>query len=220
MFVKDKLLEMFQKSLNIFNYLFTSNLNENKYLKKKFVTHQNLTVFDIGAHVGTTAILLSLMYPKMQIHSFEPSPVNFQYLQHNVNTLGLQNRISVYNKAVSMKDESFEFEHAPDDSTSSRAVRLGKTYGNAPKQTFSVTTYPIMKFVEDHEDINFVKLDCEGCEFELLPMINKIYEKSPDCHFAGEFHARQLASLPTSLVDNTRNAMCKFSNRYVQYLAC
>ena len=38
MFVKDKLLEMFQKSLNIFNYLFTSNLNENKYLKKKFVT--------------------------------------------------------------------------------------------------------------------------------------------------------------------------------------
>ena len=34
MFIKDKFLEMFQKFFNIFNYLFTSNLNENKYLKK------------------------------------------------------------------------------------------------------------------------------------------------------------------------------------------
>ena len=57
----------------------------------RHVHRHNGTALDIGAHVGTTAILLSL---------------TIKYLTHNVH---LSDRIHLYNKAVSMMNENLEF---------------------------------------------------------------------------------------------------------------
>lgn len=183
----------------------------------------NGIALDIGAHVGTAAILLSLMNPKIKIYSFEPSPVNFEYLAYNVKNFGLQNRIKIFNNAVSMYDETLEFEHSPDDTTSSKAVRLGKTFGRLPKTISRIKTFPIMNFLDRQEKVSFVKLDCEGCEVDLIPMINKLFRKNPECHFAGEFHEWHLritSNISRNTIKATHRAMCQFSNRYVERLRC
>ena len=178
---------------------------------------------DIGAHVGTTAIFLSLMYPKMKIYSFEPSPINYKYLAYNVANLNLGDRIRTYHNAVSMQDETIEFEHSPDDSTSSKATRLGKTWGVLAKSVSHVNSAPIMTFLRNIGKIDFIKLDCEGCEVELIPMILQLFANNPDCHLAGEFHEwhlRTRSNVSAVRLRKTRNALCKFHNRFVERLKC
>ena len=51
--LKNNILESIQKILEIFNYLFTSNLNEKRYLKNKLLKHENIVIFDVGANLGT-----------------------------------------------------------------------------------------------------------------------------------------------------------------------
>ena len=51
--IKNNILEIIQKVLEIFNYLFTSNLNEKKYLKNKLLKYENIVIFDVGANLGT-----------------------------------------------------------------------------------------------------------------------------------------------------------------------
>ncbi len=189
----------------------------------KHLHTQNGIGLDIGAHVGTTAILLSLMYPKMKIYSFEPSPINFKYLTYNVANLNLGDRIHTYHNAVSMHDETIEFEHSPDDSTSSKATRLGKTWGKLPKSISHVKSISIMTILNKIDHFDFIKLDCEGCEVELIPMIIAIYTKNPDCHLAGEFHEwhlRTRSNVSNISIKKTRSALCKFHNRFIERLKC
>jgi FkbM family methyltransferase len=42
------------------------------------------TVFDIGAHIGYTALFLASLVPDGQVHSFEPGSNNLPYLRRNV----------------------------------------------------------------------------------------------------------------------------------------
>lgn len=189
----------------------------------KHVHTQNGIALDIGAHVGTTAILLSLMYPKMKIYSFEPSPINFKYLTYNVANLNLGDRIHTYHNAVSMHYETIEFEHSPDDSTSSKATRLGKTFGELPKNISYVKSISIMTIINKINNLDFMKLDCEGCEVELVPMILAIYKKNSNCHLAGEFHEwhlRKKSNVSNILIQKTRHALCKFQNRFMERLKC
>ena len=54
--------------------LVKSEMSRDIYGLKNLHT-QNGFALDIGAHVGTTAILLSLMYPKIKIYSFTATPI-------------------------------------------------------------------------------------------------------------------------------------------------
>ena len=71
--------------------------------------------------------------------------------------------------------------------------------------------------------LDFIKLDCEGCEVELIPMIIAIYTKNPDCHLAGEFHEwhlRTRSNVSNISIKKTRNVLCKFHNRFIERLKC
>jgi len=40
-------------------------------------------VMDVGANMGFLSILFAKAWPEAKIHAIEPSPLNFEYLQHN-----------------------------------------------------------------------------------------------------------------------------------------
>lgn len=174
MFVKDKLLEMFQKSLNIFNYLFTSNLNENKYLKKKFVTHQNLTVFDIGANLGSFSKNILKMFPSsnVDLHLFEPNKSLVITLKKTFN----QSKVNGF--AISDKNEQTKL-YISNISSQSSLIKnnsfVGKDVGEQNIESIRLDNY-ILK--EGIEKINLLKIDIEGYELNALKSLGNYLENN------------------------------------------
>ena len=51
----------------------------------------NATIVDVGGNVGVASVLLSVYFPSATILTFEPMPVNFRYLLHNLRVNGVTN---------------------------------------------------------------------------------------------------------------------------------
>ena len=164
MFIKDKLLEMFQKSLNIFNYLFTSNLNENKYLKKKLINLQDLIVFDIGANLGSFSknVLKTFPSANVELHLFEPNNSLVIKLKNTFN----QSKVNGF--AISDKNEQTKL-YISNISSQSSLIRnnsfVGKDVEEQNIESIRLDSY-IMN--ENIENINLLKIDIEGYELNAL----------------------------------------------------
>jgi len=121
-------------------------------------------IFDIGAHVGASAIYLT-KHTNAKIYAFEPDKDNFRILKRNVELNGLQNRIIPLNIAVWKKDEIVKLSvHA----TNKGGHSITKTYENA--HTYEVQAKTISTILREHNisRVSFLKCDVEGAEFEIF----------------------------------------------------
>lgn len=179
---------------------------------------------DIGGHVGTTAIFLAMVNPLMRVVTVEPSPENVRFLIHNVRMHGLQSRIHVEHASASDWDGNRTFEHSPDDTTSSHAVVFGSTFGRMPKVFFESRHLNFTREWRRWRPIDFLKVDCEGCELDLVPMLEEVRREEKKAVLIGEFHEWHLrtqgARVLKQSIDSARRSMCAFPVRHVQGLIC
>jgi hypothetical protein len=60
-------------------------------------------------------------------------------------------------------------------------------------------------------DVSFVKLDCEGCEYELVPKHSHFFDQA--FHLVGEVHAWQIrprgGKLDEASVSKTEKMLCR-----------
>jgi len=125
----------------------------------KVVPEPGDIVLDIGAYVGEASLWFSsLIGPKGIVYAFEPEPSAFQGLQHNLEANNIANVIPV-NMALSDKEGSGTL------SGSSGASVLTDSKNGV---TTKVTT--VDKFVEREQlkKVNFLKMDVEGYELNVL----------------------------------------------------
>ena len=94
--LKNNILEAIQKILEIFNYLFTSNLNEKRYLKNKLLKHENIVIFDVGANLGTYSDKVQKIFSnkKVFLHLFEPNKyliknLSSKFSGHSINEVAI-----------------------------------------------------------------------------------------------------------------------------------
>ena len=94
--LKNNILEAIQKILEIFNYLFTSNLNEKRYLKNKLLKHENIVIFDVGANLGTYSDKVQNIFSnkKVFLHLFEPNKyliknLSAKFSGHSINEVAI-----------------------------------------------------------------------------------------------------------------------------------
>jgi len=161
-------------------------LKKNKYNKFKLL-------IDIGAHKGESIELFSKNFIIKKIISFEASPINFKYLKKKIekNKQGYNNtEIVLENIALGAEDKIIEFKQFDESSSSTikevdeeskyykRKFRLINFLNN--KKTYQKLKIKISKlkdYIEKNniEKIDFMKIDTEGYEFEiLLGLENKI----------------------------------------------
>ena len=115
-------------------------------------------VLDIGANVGIFSLLAASR--GSMVHAFEPSAETFQYLQRNT---GVMQNIRHYNLAVG----AFEGNGYMDVSGLPTAYTLCR--GDAPKrERVSVVTLEGALELCSLERCDFLKLDCEGAEFDII----------------------------------------------------
>ena len=176
--------------LSLFDYSYQKKWI--KFLKKNKYNNFKLLI-DIGAHKGESIKLFSKNFIIKKIISFEASPINFEYLKKKIknNKQGYNNtEIVLENTALGAEDKIIEFNQFNESSSSTikeidkeskyykRKFRLINFLNN--KETYQKIKIKISKlkdYIEKNniKKIDFMKIDTEGYEFEiLLGLENKI----------------------------------------------
>jgi len=137
-------------------------LIRNEYIPKGFEIGEDDIVVDIGAHIGFFSLMAAKYAKNGRVYSFEPMPESFALLKHNIKINGLKN-VTAIRKAVSNKKERRKLFI---DTTCTGAHSLYvKT-----KKAVEVETTAFNDFVKEYriKHINFLKMDCEGAEYDIF----------------------------------------------------
>ena len=176
--------------LSLFDYSYQKKWI--KFLKKNKYNDFKILI-DIGAHKGESIKLFSKNFIIKKIISFEASPINFEYLKKKIdeNKQEYNNtEIVLENIALGAENKIIEFNQFNESSSSTikdinkeskyykRKFRLINFLNN--KKTFQKIKIKVLKlkdYIEKNniKKIDFIKIDTEGYEFEiLLGLENKI----------------------------------------------
>lgn len=125
---------------------------------------KDLTIIDIGANVGLTSYYFS-QFAK-QVYSLEPSLEHFDVLTTMLKYNKINNVVPI-NKALYFKEGQFDF-GGPDDNFTMRSLHSATWQDGKPKETVTAITLPVLFKDFDIEHVDFMKLDCEGSETEII----------------------------------------------------
>jgi FkbM family methyltransferase len=125
---------------------------------------EEATILDVGSHYGYFSIFASKNTdPASKIYAFEPSRRNFEILIQNLQDNGIRNVFAI-NRGISDKNEILKlFLKENFSNTICRANDISLPYENAE-------FINIDKVIGDYNinNIDFLKMDIEGAEFEAL----------------------------------------------------
>lgn len=164
-----------------------------------FLKVKNETVVDIGTNIGDTAIYFCIQGAKRVI-ALEPYPYTASLAKKNVDTTSFKDKIVILNAGYGKDGEiEIDTEFIP-----SNASAIKESLNGIPIKVFSlmsiVSKYNITKGI--------LKMDCEGCEYNLLEEDDEILKKFS--MFQIEFHKGS-----DNLIKKLQN--CGFKVGYDQY---
>ena len=139
---------------------------EDKIYEKINEVKEGDIVVDIGASVGPFSYSILHKNPK-QIFCIEPSKSEFETLKNNLS----YNNITLINKGISNKDGLIESDMLFGGESEMEGMRL-KTF---------INDYNIDK-------IDFLKIDCEGGEYDFFNIDNLCWLKDNLKYVVGEWH--------------------------------
>ena len=200
------------------------------FLKSKFSNKKNLQIIDAGAHYGETTKLLLNHFDIDKIYCFEPSHENFKILKKKFSKL---TSVQLYNYGLANKDGTFEF-FQTSESSSSTFVKINKNskYYNKKylilnlglKKNYINTKCDVKKginfFIENKiNNIDLLKIDTEGFEYEVLDGIGKELNKVKFIYFEHHFDdmlkkSYTLTSIHQFLVNNNFEKVFKLKMNF------
>ncbi|MDQ7056247.1 MAG: FkbM family methyltransferase [Persephonella sp.] len=148
---------------------------EDKYINK--LIKKGSCILDIGGHWGGFAVQFGkLVGEKGKVFSFEPSKKNFNMLKKNIRINNLDNIVFPFNFAVGSHEDTVKF---PISATSSGHNSLIRK--DIPVNRYEYVKQIVLdKFLatKDISKIDFIKIDVEGYELEVLKGLEKTIDKS------------------------------------------
>ena len=141
------------------------------------------TVFDIGAHVGIFSIYAAELSDNGKVYAFEPFIENFKRLE-NHKKINQKENLFIYNKGVYSSEGLQTLHLSPDNNTGGHSIHLK----NNGEKKIEIQTIRLDDFCEKEKinQIDFLKMDCEGAEFEILKsnetILNKVSKIVMECH--------------------------------------
>ena len=171
------------KILNIFDYIYQKKFIN--FLKKRGLNNLNV-LLDIGAHEGESIKLFTNNFNINEIYSFEPSPISFKILKKNINAAEgnfRKTKIILENIALGSKHEKILLKHVS-ESSSSTIKELNTESKYFKKKFFFLKNFDnqylfkrievqqilLSDYIEENsiKSIDFIKIDTEGYELEVL----------------------------------------------------
>ena len=147
-------------------------------------------VIDVGANIGDSAIYFALKGAKRVI-AFEPVPTNFSTLLENIRLNDLASTVVPLNYAVSGKLNSTI--KIPIDISGVSFNVLKNSYSSGSELKF----IPIKNVIELY-DPQVLKIDCEGCEYEIFDNISMEALRKLQV-IVGEYHYKGFRTIERKL---------------------
>ena len=119
-------------------------------------------VIDIGAGLGDFTVFAAKHCPKGVVHAYEPLAESLNLLRRNLELNSIEN-VQFYNLAVAAEAGLLVQEDAEREAVSRRFIAGEPGKG-------AVTAVSLDRVLDKLPDgvCDFMKMDCEGCEFDLL----------------------------------------------------
>jgi FkbM family methyltransferase len=134
-------------------------------------------IFDCGSNIGLSVLYFKQLYPQARVIAFEPDPNNFQLLQQNAEKNKLSN-LELHQAAVWTRDGSISF--AANESEASHITETAD--GN------QVSARDLKALLALEQEVDFLKMDIEGAEGEVIPHIRAQLPKIR--HLFLEYHGK------------------------------
>ncbi|PIQ48594.1 MAG: hypothetical protein COW03_09430 [Cytophagales bacterium CG12_big_fil_rev_8_21_14_0_65_40_12] len=142
----------------------------------------NDVVIDIGANIGYFTLLSAMLTGNQgSVHAFEPQKEIYSALTENISLNNLSNVIT-NNLGLGSKSGTLTLTQMPGNRGGGRILENQVQQGISEK----VKVISLDQYVENHQigEINFIKIDVEGFEYEVLQGANRVFSKlKPSCLF-------------------------------------
>jgi len=141
-----------------------------------------MTILEIGANIGYYTMIESKAIGKKGIiHAFEPSSKNFEFLEKNVSLNNYDDRVKLYNSAVSNVSGTTKL------FTPKKMNRSNMLSDNGGKYE-SVKSVIIDDFFGKFFNPNFIRMDVEGFEYYIFDGMINTLKRSKNCIIYMEYH--------------------------------
>jgi FkbM family methyltransferase len=142
----------------MFNELFITEIYKFKTGKK------SPFIIDCGANIGLSVIYAKKKFPDARIIAFEPERTIFKYLKENISQYKW-NKVDLIEKAVWKEKALINFINEGADANRISSINSEE----ASRQSYSVEAVTLSNYIT--EEVDFLKLDIEGAELEVLKEI-------------------------------------------------
>lgn len=117
-------------------------------------------ILDLGANIGLSLLYFKRQNPEAAITAFEADPEIFAYLERNMRTNGIDDGVTLINRAVWDRDEVLSFWCEGAD-----GGRIEQKTGKPTKMLHAVDIGNTLR----GRTFDFIKMDIEGAESRVLP---------------------------------------------------
>jgi|SRR5918994_1770382 FkbM family methyltransferase len=162
------------------------------HIIEHFTPKQGDVVVDIGAHMGRYTIIgAKRVGTKGKIVAIEANPSNFEMLNRNIKLNRLTNIISL-NNAVYSKETKIKLylpgEELGDTIYNTIVSDRAKNEDKFVEVSANTLDYLLQSKGIEQEQVNWIKIDVEGAEFEVLKGATNILSNSKDIALLIEIH--------------------------------
>ena len=162
------------------------------HIIEHFTPKQGDVVVDIGAHMGRyTIIAAKRVGTKGKVMAIEANPSNFEMLNRNIKLNQLTNIISL-NNAVYSKETKIKLylpgEELGDTIYNTIVSDRAKNEDKFVEVSANTLDYLLQSKGIEQEQVNWIKIDVEGAEFEVLKGATNILSNSKDIALLIEIH--------------------------------
>ena len=159
-------------------------------LIKGFFPKEGDIVVDVGAHTGLYTIISSKRVGQNgKVVAIEANPIDFELLSRNIKLNGLTHVIGL-NHTVYLKETKLKF-HLPLAGTKSNTV-MSDTIKKTEEKFIEINPDRLDDLLQQngirYSDVNWIKIDVEGGEIEVLKGATAILSKSKDIALLIEVH--------------------------------
>jgi FkbM family methyltransferase len=124
-------------------------------------------VIDIGANIGDSSIYFAARLAE-KVFALEPFPQTYALAKHNVRINNLDKVVTLLNLAIADKAGIVFVDKDAKDTAGKTPSKSMSSF--EPKNVVGVTTITFEELFDNYKLSDVIlKMDCEGCEFEVIP---------------------------------------------------
>lgn len=186
---KDELIRINLEGFTMagYSYVTLNELYTDIFIKQVYrfeTTAKRPFIIDCGANIGMSVLYFKQLYPESEVWAFEANPEAFALLQRNVEANKLKG-VRLFNYVLSDTDNEVDF-YIP-EVTAGLNGSLHPSIAKGKKQRMKA--YRLSGLLPAHRTVDFVKVDIEGAEFNVLGEISQSGRLNDIRQLVVELHA-------------------------------